>query len=506
MRRLTIIGLLLAAFAAGWTFVPNQGQTGAPPPDDPGRGLVYGGLRQEIGSGPCRGNFQIDRPHVATDRPLCTHGPDHAPPGVDVRQSAPPVTNGVAASSGSVVCDGDGTSGYRVQLIYAHASNVADRYAQYASSFQQWAGNIDHVFSQSAAETGGDRHVRFVHDSACNAVVARVTLSPTGDDTFSNTMKELQNQGFTRSDRKYLVWVDANVYCGIAQVYYDDSAGSTNNSNGNPAIQGEIGRVDSGCWGQTASAEAHELMHTLGGVQTSAPHATTKNHCTDEYDRMCYADGSGQALTYPCPPAHENLFDCNHDDYFSTAPAAGTYLATHWNTANNRFLISSTSPPPPTSTTLPTATTTLPPSTTTSSPPTTVPPTTVPPTTVPPTTVPPTTVAPTTTAPPVTTTPPPTGSVPSAPTAFYAMQPTQTGAHGVVLFWSAPASPNGTITSYRIYRGTAPTGLAFLASAGTATTFSDTSASPGTLYYYQVTAVNGSGEGPPSTLGRMVAR
>jgi hypothetical protein len=210
--------------------------------------------------------------------------------------------------------------------------------------------------------------------------VANVTVSATGDDTFSNTKNELMAQGFNRTDRKYLALVDAYRYCGISEVYYDDKPSADNYSNGHPSVPGELGRVDAGCWGQAASVEAHELIHLLGGVQTSAPHATSKNHCTDEYDRLCYNDGGGGTLSYVCPSSHEALFDCRHDDYFSTAPAAGSYLATHWNTANNSFLIGAG-----TSGTTPATTTT------TGPPPTTAPPTTAPPGTVPPatTTVPP---------------------------------------------------------------------------------------------------------------------
>ncbi|MCA6091345.1 RICIN domain-containing protein [Streptomyces sp. SCA3-4] len=62
-----------------------------------------------------------------------------------------------------------------------------------------------------------------------------------------------------------------------------------------------------------------------------------------------------------CPDrANDNRLDCGHDDYFHTNPKPGSYLATHWNIANNRFLISgggSTDPnPSPTPTPNPTGT------------------------------------------------------------------------------------------------------------------------------------------------------
>jgi len=502
MRRLTIIALLLGSLAIGWTVIPKSTPTEPPPPDDPARGLVYSGLRRQVGPGACRGNFELAGVRDSGLRALCTHGPDPAPDGVDTRESVQPVSgtapatpalpSGVAAQ-GSVPCDGDGASGFRVQLIYARASNVTDRYGQYAGSFQQWAGAIDSAFSRSAAETGGDRHIRFVHDASCNAVVDRVTLSTSGDDNFSNTLNELRSKGYSRTDRKYVVWADAKVYCGIAQVYYDDSAGQANASNGSTAVPGEVARIDSGCWGQASSAEAHELVHTLGGVQTSAPNATSKNHCRDEYDRLCYPDGGGGTMKYVCPSSHEALLDCNHDDYFSTAPASGSYLATHWNIANSRFLIGSGTAPSPTTTT--TATTA--PTTTTRAPTTT---------TTPPTTAPPTTTPPTTQPPPATTTSLPPAAVPSAPLGLYAMQPTQTGANGVVLFWTPPSAPNGAIAGYKMYRGSGPTALTLVTTIAPSTAYTDASATSGQLYYYQLTAVNSAGESPPSTIARMVAR
>ena len=54
------------------------------PPNQPGSGLVYDGLTPET-EGPCKGLYKIP----GTD--LCTHGPDPAPPGVNIKTSVPPV-------------------------------------------------------------------------------------------------------------------------------------------------------------------------------------------------------------------------------------------------------------------------------------------------------------------------------------------------------------------------------------------------------------------------------
>jgi len=513
MRRLLAVLVTLVALLAGAPLTLSTASPAAAAPrlpDNPGLGLRYQGLREAAPDSICAGAFEAEIDPRFSDwvnEKLCTHGPDPAPAGVDVRQNREPdpaaelasPAGSTAAEGGAVPCYGTGSDGFRVQLVYARNINGIDRFATYAASFQSWATRIDQLVNDSAAETGGSRHVRFVTDSACNPVIDRVALSSAAMSTFSTMESEIRTKGFSRPDRKYLVWTDTNAYCGISEIQNDDRADATpgvNRNNGSPFVKGSIGRVDNGCWGQTDLVEAHELMHLLGGVQTSAPNATSGFHCKDEYDRLCYPDGTpGATMRYVCPSAHEKLYDCNHDDYFSTAPAFGSYLATHWNTANSAFLSASgsvvttttTTSPPPTTTT-----TTLPPTTTTS---TTVPPTTT--TTA--TTVPPVT---TTTLPPTTTTTPPTGgAVPSAPQSLSARQPAV--GPGVQLSWSAPAT--GPVTGYRVYRGTSPYTQNLLATVGNVLGYTDASALP-TIYYYRVAAYNDAGEGPPSALAGMIGK
>lgn len=276
----------------------------------------------------------------------CTHGPDPAPAGFDIGRSVDPIStrSDGDANSGSDceptrqlgLCDGDGESGSRVQVIYARAADRPDRYTQFLPSFRQWTREMDAVFRDSAATTGGERRVRFVLDPDCELVIPNVVLSPGGDDSFLATVRELEARGFTRKDRKYLVYVDAvGILCGQGHIAVDDRPGRDNSNNEGPMFA----RVDAGCWDPHTAA--HELVHNLGGVQRSAPNASAGFHCTDEYDVMCYQDGPGVRMREVCLPSskHENLLDCNNDDYFHTAPAPGSYLANRWNVASSAFLI-----------------------------------------------------------------------------------------------------------------------------------------------------------------------
>lgn len=373
MRRVIAVLLSLAALVAGVSAVAVAPPAAAQVPrDDPDRGLVYSGLRRAGADSPCRGGYEVlSRRRDVTDprRRGCTHGPDPVPAGVDLRPGQDPtftpgdispagtrIADGSAP--GTVGCYGNGTDGYRVQLMYAREASSPDRYADYEARFREWAANVDDIFNASAAKTGGIRHVRYVTDSQCQPVIQRVTLSAGAVNDFADLLDEMDARGFDRVDRKYLIWVDTTKtrYCGIATTWDDFTASTTpgvNANNGNPDYGPFAARVDTRCWGQHNATEAHELLHTLGGVlgwsspAQAPPHATNAGHCTDEYDRLCYPDGdpgvfkpdgTPTSMRYPCPATHEVLLDCGNDDYYSTNPPAGNWLATHWNTANNAWL------------------------------------------------------------------------------------------------------------------------------------------------------------------------
>lgn len=242
-------------------------------------------------------------------------------------------------------CTGDGTDGLRVQAMYAVEAGAPDRYAASLPTIRNELANVDDTFAASAAKTGDGRRVRWVFDPAtCQPGVAKVVLpagSLSGGATealsFAATKDALTAAGYVDANRRYLVFADATRMCGLADLF------TTSVKAADETAQGVLfARVDTGCWEMQQgwhSAAAHELMHTLGGVQPGAPHAAG-GHCSDESDAMCYDDdGSGPVtMTQVCSTADEALFDCGDDDYFHSSPPAGSYLATSWNSADSGFL------------------------------------------------------------------------------------------------------------------------------------------------------------------------
>jgi hypothetical protein len=227
----------------------------------------------------------------------------------------------------------DGTTGTRVEVLYVREATMPDRYASIQPILQTWLLNADAAFNDGAARQGKSRHMRFLTENvngSCQAVIDNVVVPAGSLSDFGKSTDAVAALGYNRNDRKYIMLTESNVYCGIGGTFADDSAGSTNAHNQFVTYS----RVDfvENCMG--SNAIAHEFSHSIGAVQNSAPHADGTNHCTQRFDMMCY----GGTPTYDCPEWNaERLPDCGLDDYFNVAPAAGTYLATHWNIANSIF-------------------------------------------------------------------------------------------------------------------------------------------------------------------------
>lgn len=267
----------------------------------------------------------------------CTHGPDAPPPPISHRSAHQIIRAAALTKAGTCA---DEVSGKRVEVLYVRSTERPDHYASSVSSIRGWVAEVDAIFDLSAQATGGRRQIRFVTDADCQVTVLPVVI-PAGDEaTFGRSIAALRKLGFNNPNRKYLIFMDAGVYCGIATIERDSRPTLDNRNN----TTAGYARIDYSCW--NSRSVAHELAHTLGGVQLDAPNASGGWHCVDEYDLLCYSDWPNYPATQlRCPNgAWSDLLDCNHDDYYHTNPLPESYLATHWNVANSEFLFA---PPTP---------------------------------------------------------------------------------------------------------------------------------------------------------------
>jgi hypothetical protein len=284
VTRLGVLALLLmvGGLTPGAGSGAGAGAVQPVPPDDPGRGMVWRGLAPGRAENRCQGAYEVTGP--AGQVLGCTHGPDPAPAGTDVRRARttgdmaaaaaalPAPTAGPGTNGNGLPCIGDGSSGYRMEAIYAIAgpsSTRPDRYDQLAPVIRSsYAPYVEWQYRTTASENGAAAHVPFVTTpdaSGCALVVRHEVLTAAGDDSFSNTISELKARGYNRTDRRYMVWMDANVLCGIGQIYRDNQPGQANANNG---YYTAFGRSDAGCWGYS---EGHELMQTWAACSPRRP-------------------------------------------------------------------------------------------------------------------------------------------------------------------------------------------------------------------------------------------
>ena len=279
--------------------------------------------------------------------PLCTHGPDR----LKAVSGTGGQTPAAAPAAAGQLCFDGGVDGPRIEVLYGIPLDRPNRYSSMLDTMQAVLAQVD--ANLEASDAGTSQHYRFLCEDGVDVTIRDVTLLPVGDDasfTYEDYVSSVANQverglgpvNFADPSRIYLAFVDQITdvypYGGQASVYSDDRKDPAANFNNVPmaAKFSMTAYYDAGVVG-------HEIGHNIGAVQMSAPHSSGGFHCHDEYDLMCYNDGgsyflNGGQLTFPCDPSQAALMDCGHDDYYSAAPEADNYLATHWNTADSSFL------------------------------------------------------------------------------------------------------------------------------------------------------------------------
>lgn len=185
----------------------------------------------------------------------------------------PAATARARTAAEPVVCVGDGVSGRRVEVLYVREQSTASRFAEYAPTFRTWSHELDEVYDNSAAQTGGSLRVRFVTEPTADGCEVTVTEAVVPDGSlidFNRSINALKALGYDSDERKYVMFTDANTYCGIGTMWSDESPGPENYNNRTSSY----GRTDAQCW------NSFTISHNLGAVQNSAPNAQT-GHCTD---------------------------------------------------------------------------------------------------------------------------------------------------------------------------------------------------------------------------------
>jgi hypothetical protein len=95
-------------------------------------------------------------------------------------------------------------------------------------------------------------------------------------------------------------------------------------------------------------------------------------------------------------------------------------------------------------------------------------------------------------------------TVPGIPTQLTAVT---AASRGISLTWKPPASQGSSpITGYRVYRASSSGAEVPLATVGTVLGYTDTSARPGAVAYYTITAINAAGQSPMSAEASARAR
>lgn len=253
----------------------------------------------------------------------------------------------------------------KFKMFYVYAADQPNRFEAYANVIQEAASKIHQMI---AARSQMTKSIRFDLGTPCGAgyVDIQTIRLPHSLSYYQGTLLT----GGTNSD---LYIADLAPYQSASkparhQVFFLDQFGPADSMSGlgstpTEEIQGSDNAANDGGYAAwvtlpfngepdnaalhtyLADVTVHEMAHTIGAVQLGAPHSTGAYHCNDEQDLMCYNDGGpkGSMQTQSCPSLDGSLgfyseFDCNGDDYFNPNPAPGSYLASHWNLYNSRFL------------------------------------------------------------------------------------------------------------------------------------------------------------------------
>lgn len=241
-------------------------------------------------------------------------------------------------------CDADAANGHYFQAVYTRPTDRPSRYKHLTPYIRGVISRMNARLYDEALNSSGKTQAaryRFLCNGSSTVVVSRYPAKNKAHATsslYSKLVNAAQAAGLTSVHAKYVIFYDGPPptvrlpngqkvqACGQGDVPGDDSLASTNRNDSGPDYAIVYGQS---CFAPRYAM--HETAHNMGAVQNSAPRSSGAFHCNDGLDVMCYSDGGSKSRyrANVCP--NRERFDCGYNDYFDTAPASGSYLATHWN-------------------------------------------------------------------------------------------------------------------------------------------------------------------------------
>jgi len=240
-----------------------------------------------------------------------------------------------------------------VHAIYVHPSDAPSRFntvvdpstgITLAAQLQRdarWASDVLRTIYGRGIRfderVGGD-NVRRIDISVVKSKYDTRRLS--SSTQFNSVVNDLKARGFNVQNKKYLVFLDApSQYCGQSS-FASDTQRTAANANEATTYSvayrwgGKGSEASSGfCGGRTV---VHELTHSFGAVQPSAPNQASGAHCNDNANDVLCLYASTVLFS------NGTLYDYRQDDYWDPtavpeAPASARKLA--WWTVNlSRFV------------------------------------------------------------------------------------------------------------------------------------------------------------------------
>lgn len=252
----------------------------------------------------------------------------------------------------------------QIHVVYAYPKDTGNQISSSADMIQQM---VRQTVEWVAQESDRKLSIRFDLGTTCGPNYVDIKLLPlrhkasvyhnNPDKLFEMVWEDLADKRKSMGipdDHNVVIMVDDAMNigdqetwtAGEAEILDDDEPSPALNLNSRGGltamVYGDRDHSNGTVFFQGYSIMLHEITHTLGAVLDGAPNASGYGHCGDEWDLMCYEDHDGYETWVACSDYswddEREAMDCNKDDYFNPNPKPGSYLATHWNTANSVFM------------------------------------------------------------------------------------------------------------------------------------------------------------------------